>query len=132
MNEFGYRIRILRNILKMEQKQFAANIKLQTANLSSIERGKSQPSASIIKSIIEIYHVTPDYFYKDNFVIYFENGFFKVDAEVYRKVNNLENDNKNKDVKLSSYEKQLRLSEETISALQDQLEVYGVKKKDIG
>jgi transcriptional regulator with XRE-family HTH domain len=132
MNEFGYRIRILRNILKMEQNKFAANIGLQSANLSSIEMGKSQPSASIIKTIIENYKVSPDYFYKDNFVIYFENGLFRVDAELSRKISVLENEIENKIAKLDSCEQKLRLSEKIISALEDQLEVYKGKKKHVG
>jgi len=55
--EFGSKIQMLRKNQGISQENLAAILKINRNNLSRIETGKSEPTLSIIKNIVDYFNV---------------------------------------------------------------------------
>ena len=55
--EFGSKIQMLRKSQGISQENLAAILKINRNNLSRIETGKSEPTLSIIKNIVNYFNV---------------------------------------------------------------------------
>ncbi len=74
MNDINSRFKELRNILKLNQKDFADNVGISRTHLSGIENGKDNPSMTLIKLVCLKYGVNEEWlidnagnmFVKDN------------------------------------------------------------------
>jgi transcriptional regulator with XRE-family HTH domain len=60
-NTFGSRVRAIRKSLKMNQEDFAPQLKISSQHLSDIELDKSKPCHDFFYNIVKNYHVNPFY-----------------------------------------------------------------------
>lgn len=58
--QLGQRIKSIRLSRKLTQEEFCARIQIEIPTLSNIERGKSYPTVSTLKSIIDVFYVQPN------------------------------------------------------------------------
>jgi len=133
MINIGQRIKILREILKIDQKRFAASIDEKYPNLSSMENGKSTPPIDVIKKIIDLYKISPDYFFKDNLVIFIENGEFRIDSNIYSDKLRIEEELLKQKSDLQECQNEIQLYKRTLDTiiLNEKSGKYNSKKKAV-
>lgn len=61
MNNFGERLKYLREKNKMYQSELAEKLNLAPSTISMYERGDRDPDTSTLSKIAEIFNVTTDY-----------------------------------------------------------------------
>ena len=61
MNDFGRRLRAIRQSINMTQKQLAGCIYVSKATISNYETGERQPSPEILVDLAKALHVSTDY-----------------------------------------------------------------------
>ena len=60
-NEIGARIRALRKLHKISQKDIYEATGISSGNLNSMETGKTLPSSASLMSLSKLFHCTTDY-----------------------------------------------------------------------
>lgn len=66
-DDFGEKIRKIRKLNKDTLKSLAEKIQVDWSSLSKIERGDRAASVELLRNIIEVYEVNPNYFFGDNY-----------------------------------------------------------------
>ncbi|MCP5015707.1 MAG: helix-turn-helix transcriptional regulator [Ketobacter sp.] len=63
LETFGKRVTEIRNILKMNQRAFAASLKASGSFVSEIEHGKVRPGFNFFYHLMSIHNVNPGYLF---------------------------------------------------------------------
>jgi|GEM_PF-742754 len=139
-NFIGKKIKSLRDILKLSQKELAEKTDVSRSTISQMEIGTHLPSIESISKIAKILSVPYEYFLEESFEIVYKNGRFVSlkEEDIPDKIKDLIHQNELLSVKiikceneLKDKEKIIKLTENELSRVEEKLAEYSSKKKDV-
>jgi transcriptional regulator with XRE-family HTH domain len=136
MSIIGNKIKLLREILNLNQLVFSEMIGLKRSNLSQIEIGNSHPRYETIELIVNTFHIPADFLFNENIGLETENGKLITTQNIPTDIKVLQNSIERLDdqveylnERLSICQERLKNKEEWIEILETKLEGYGYKRK---